>query len=283
MAKTFPWRTEDGEERVAHAWRAKHSKGVVACVHGLSGSGEQFAPLPERTPGFSFYALDLRGQGNDPVKSRRGMALDVDWQMRDIGAFLSALAQEHPGEPLYLMGESMGALLAGLYAARYGVGGEASISGVVLSVPVVALAREVPNSVRWMLRMLGKAFPKARLSPSLFVKGKAITPPITRDREYQDSLREKPHHISNFSLGFLVELGDMIDDSWTVASQLQVPTLVLAAGQDCYVRVDQIRSWFDEIAASDKTLNVYPDAYHLLWHDWDRDNVVSDLGKWLNR
>ena len=283
MAKTFPWRTEDGEERVAHAWRAKHSKGVVACVHGLSGSGEQFAPLPERTPGFSFYALDLRGQGNDPVKSRRGMALDVGWQMRDIGDFLSALAQEHPGEPLYLMGESMGALLAGLYAARYGVGGEASISGVVLSVPVVALAREVPNSVRWMLRMLGKAFPKARLSPSLFVKGKAITPPITRDREYQDSLREKPHHISNFSLGFLVELGDMIDDSWTVASQLQVPTLVLAAGQDCYVRVDQIRSWFDEIAASDKTLNVYPDAYHLLWHDWDRDNVVSDLGKWLNR
>ena len=283
MAKTFPWRTEDGEERVAHAWRAKHSKGVVACVHGLSGSGEQFAPLPERTPGFSFYALDLRGQGNDPVKSRRGMALDVGWQMRDIGDFLSALAQEHPGEPLYLMGESMGALLAGLYASRYGVGGEASISGVVLSVPVVALAREVPNSVRWMLRMLGKAFPKARLSPSLFVKGKAITPPITRDREYQDSLREKPHHISNFSLGFLVELGDMIDDSWTVASQLQVPTLVLAAGQDCYVRVDQIRSWFDEIAASDKTLNVYPDAYHLLWHDWDRDKVVSDLGKWLNR
>ena len=283
MAKTFPWRTEDGEELVAHAWRAKHSKGVVACVHGLSGSGEQFAPLPERTPGFSFYALDLRGQGNDPVKSRRGMELDVDWQMRDIGAFLSALAQEHPREPMYLMGESMGALLAGLYAARYGVGGEASISGVVLSVPVVALAREVPNSVRWMLRMLGKAFPKARLSPSLFVKGKAITPPITRDREYQDSLREKPHHISNFSLGFLVELGDMIDDSWTVASQLQVPTLVLAAGQDCYVRVDQIRSWFDEIAASDKTLNVYPDAYHLLWHDWDRDKVVSDLGKWLNR
>ena len=115
------------------------------------------------------------------------------------------------------------------------------------------------------------------------MNGKSIAPPITRDREYQDSLREKPHHISNFSLGFLVELGEMIDDSQAVARQLEVPTLVLAAGQDCYVRVDQVRSWFGEIAASDKTLHVYPDAYHLLWHDWDRDNVVSDLGKWLNR
>lgn len=282
-ATIFPWRTEDGEERDAHAWQAKHSKGVVACVHGLSGSGEQFAPLPERLTEFSFYALDLRGQGSDPVKSRRGMSLDVAWQMKDIGAFLNALAQYHPGEPIYLMGESMGALLAGMYAGRHGVAGVVPISGVVLSVPVVALAREVPKSVRWILRRLGKIFPKARLSPSLFVKGKAITPPITRDREYQDSLREKPHHISNFSLGFLVELGDMIDHSRAVARKLEVPTLVLAAGQDCYVRIDQISSWFGEIATSDKTLNVYPDAYHLLWHDWDRENVVSDLGNWLNR
>ncbi len=279
MAMRFPWLTEDGEERQAHAWPAENPRGVVACVHGLSGSGEQFAPLPERLREFSFYALDLRGQGSDPVEARRGLALDLEWQMRDLGAFLKALGKAHAGEPLYLMGESMGALLSASYAARGGGG----LAGLILSVPVVGLAREVPAQLRWVLRVMGRTFPKWRLSPSRFVNGKSIAPPITRDREYQDSLREKPHHISNFSLGFLVELGEMIDDSQAVARQLEVPTLVLAAGQDCYVRVDQVRSWFGEIAASDKTLHVYPDAYHLLWHDWDRDNVVSDLGKWLNR
>lgn len=283
MAMSFPWRTMDGEDRIAHAWRAGESRGVVACVHGLSGSGEQFAPLPERMPGFSFYALDLRGQGSDPVPRRRGMALDLEWQMLDLGAFLGAVEREHPGEPLYLMGESMGSLLAASYAAREGARGKVALAGVVLSVPVVALAREVPGPVRWILRMLGRVFPKARLSPSRFVNGKAVAPPITRDRVYQDSLREKPHHITNFTLGFLVELGELIDASREVARRLELPTLVLAAGQDCFVRVDQIEEWFREIASADKTLRVYPEAYHLLWHDWDRESVVTDLGRWLRR
>lgn len=282
-AMSFRWCTEDGEDRVAHVWRAGESRGVVACVHGLSGSGEQFAPLPERVPGISFYALDLRGQGSDPVAERRGAALDLEWQMHDLGAFLRAVAREHPGEPLFLLGESMGSLLAAAYAAREGVSSDVALAGVVLSVPVVALAREIPGPMRWMLRMLGRAFPKARLSPSRFVNGKSVAPPITRDRAYQDSLREKPHHITNFTLGFLVELGDLIDSSREVARRLELPTLVLAAGQDCFVRVDQIEEWFLEIASGDKTLLVYPESYHLLWHDWDRERVVEDLGQWLRR
>jgi alpha-beta hydrolase superfamily lysophospholipase len=279
MAMRFPWRTEDGEERQAHAWPAENSRGVVACVHGLSGSGEQFAPLPERLGEFSFYALDLRGQGSDPLEVRRGLALDLEWQMRDVGAFLKAVGAAHSGEPLYLMGESMGSLLSASYAARAGGG----IEGLILSVPVVGLAREVPAPVRWVLRVLGKTFPKWRLSPSRFVNGKSIAPPITRDRVYQDSLREKPHHISNFSLGFLAELGELIDGSHEVAGRLELPVLVLAAGQDCFVRVDQVEEWFQGVASRDKTLRVYPEAYHLLWHDWDREKVVADLGGWLRR
>lgn len=275
----FPWRTEDGEERHAHGWPAERSRGVVACVHGLSGSGEQFAPLPERLGEFSFYALDLRGQGSDPVEARRGLALDLEWQMRDLGAFLKAVGGVHPGEPLYLMGESMGSLLSASYAVR----GHGLLAGLILSVPVVGLAREVPRPLRWLLRVMGRLFPKLRLPPSRFVNGTSIAPPITRDREYQDSLREKPHHISNFSLGFLVELGDLIDASHQVAKRLELPVLVLAAGQDCFVRVDQVEGWFQKVASENKTLRVYPEAYHLLWHDWDREQVVADLGEWLNQ
>jgi alpha-beta hydrolase superfamily lysophospholipase len=213
------------------------------------------------------------------LEVRRGLALDLEWQMRDVGAFLKAVGAAHSGEPLYLMGESMGSLLSASYAARAGGG----IEGLILSVPVVGLAREVPAPVRWVLRVLGKTFPKWRLSPSRFVNGKSIAPPITRDRVYQDSLREKPHHISNFSLGFLAELGELIDGSNEVAGRLELPVLVLAAGQDCFVRVDQVEEWFQGVASRDKTLRVYPEAYHLLWHDWDREKVVADLGGWLRR
>ena len=280
---SFFWRTVDGEDRVAHAWTVEDPRGVVACVHGLSGSGEQFAPLPEQLPGFSFYALDLRGQGSDPVESRKGLALDLEWQMRDLEAFLQALRRSHPHKPLYLMGESMGSLLAAAFAS--GESGaridHLNVAGLVLSVPVVALARDVPSPVRWMLKLLGRTFPKTRLSPTRFVNGKTVAPPITRNKEYQDALRERPHHISNFSLGFLVELGELIDSSQAIATRIELPTLVLAAGQDCFVRVEQVEMWFHHLASNNKSLRVYPDAYHLLWHDWDRDQVVADIQHWL--
>jgi acylglycerol lipase len=280
---SFLWFTEDGEKRCANTWRAEGAIGVVACVHGMGGAGEQFAPLPEMVKGFSFYALDLRGQGRDPVVSRRGLALNVEWQMRDIAAFLKAVRQAHPDEPLYLMGESMGSLLVASYAAGGDRGAELGLSGVILSAPVVALIRAVPKPVRLILRTLGKMFPNYRLSPNRFVNGNTTAPPITRDRAYQDSLKEKTHYISNFSLGFLVELGALIDGSKAIAKKIKLPTLVLAAGQDCYVRIDQVESWFHQITSENKTLRVYPDAYHLLWHDWDKNLVGEDISKWLSQ
>ena len=281
MAMRFPWRTHDGENRESHAWPVENPQAVVACIHGLSGSGEQFHPLPARLGRHSFYALDLRGQGSDPVVARRGMTLDLETQLRDIGEFLAALRRDHEGKPLFLMGESMGSLLAASYAAQESLPPEGEIDGVILSVPVVGLRREIPRFVKKTLAFLARHFPQARLSPSRFVNGKTTAPPLTRDTDYQESLRKKPHQLRGFSLGFLAELGELIDNSHTHAARLRHPTLVLSAGNDCFVKPEQIAAWFEKIPSPDKTHQLYPEAYHLLWHDWDRELVMKDIGDWL--
>jgi alpha-beta hydrolase superfamily lysophospholipase len=251
----------------------------------MNGSGEQFQPLPGRIPGYAFHALDLRGQGSDHMAVRRGAALDFEQQMLDIAAFITALRKLHEGRPVFLMGESMGSLLAAGFVgwSRKNADTCHAVDGVILSVPVVGLRRAVPGFVRWILRCAAGIAPRAKLTPSRFVNGKRIAPPLTRDRAYQDSLSEKPHHISGFSLRFLVELGDLIEDSASLAEGIHDPTLVLAAGQDCFVKPDQIESWFEKIPARDKSLRHYPEAYHLLWHDWDRELVVSDIRAWLDQ
>lgn len=278
---SFHWRTHDGEDREAHAWPSESSRAVVACVHGLSGSGEQFQPLPERLLGFSFYALDLRGQGRDPVPERRGMALDVETQLLDIESFVSTLREHHGDTPVFLLGESMGSLLSAAYAGR-ARSGSARIDGVILSVPVVGLRREIPAFAKRALAAIARLFPRAKLPPSRFVNGKAFAPPLTRDTAYQEALREKPHHIRDYSLRFLTELGALIDDSHSLAERLDHSVMVLAAGRDCFVRPEQIEGWFHRIPSTDKTLRHYPEAYHLLWHDWDRDAVADDLRSWID-
>ena len=281
----FSWTTHDNEPRSAHSWPHGECRAVVACIHGMNGSGEQFHPLPARIPGYAFHALDLRGQGSDHISTRRGAALEFETQMLDIAAFISALRKSYAGLPIFLLGESMGSLLAAGFAGWSSRSGDPrhAVDGVILSVPVVGLQRPVPGFLRWILRRVAKIAPRTRLTPSRFVNGKSIGPPLTRDRAYQDALSEKPHHIKGFSLRFLVELDAIIHDSASLAKGINAPTLVLAAGKDCFVKSAQIESWFEKIPAVDKSLLHYPDAYHLLWHDWDRDLVVSDVAAWLEK
>jgi acylglycerol lipase len=276
------WKTLDGEHRIAHAWKKKDSKAAVACIHGMGGSGEEFHPLPNKIDDCSFYALELRGQGCDPVKSRRGVVLDLESQINDIGAFLKAIRMEHPAEPVFLMGESMGALLSAAYMARAAREDMGTVpNGLILSVPVVGLARPVPSIVRVLLRLVGTMAPKVRFSAGRFVSKKSQAPQITRDQAYHDALRKKPHHIEDFSLGFLMELSNLIDASESFAPCWDVPTLVLSAGCDCFVQPTQISTWFEKIPAPDKKLYIYPEAYHLLWHDWDKEAVLRDIHAWL--
>ena len=42
-----------------------------------------------------------------------------------------------------------------------------------------------------------------------------------------------------------------------------------------------LSSHFRISEAQDKKLHIYPEAYHLLWHDWDKETVLSDIHAWL--
>lgn len=281
----FSWTDSSGETRAAHSWAPVDPRAVVACVHGLSGSGSNFSPLAGAIPEVAFHALDLRGQGSDPVEARRGAVLDMKRQRADVRCFVQALKKAHPGKPVFLLGESMGALISAHCAARLdsGVSSEDLVHGVILSVPVVTLRRPVPGPVRVVLRCLGAVVPGLRLPPSRFVNGKSTAPALTRDRAYQDSLARTPHHVKSFTVGFLNELGQVMDSSADAARSLWKRTLVLSAGRDCFVAPEQIAGWFAHIPAVDKTLREYPEAYHLLWHDWDKEQVLEDVRDWILR
>ncbi len=264
---------------MALAWEVPAPRAVVIGVHGLSGAAEQFSPLGHALPRVSLYAVELRGQGNDSNPARRGAILDVPSQLRALDLFIEVVRRKVPGVPIFLLGESMGALLVAAHAAERP---DSPVAGVIHSVPVVALKTEVPRLVRDGVRWIGRVAPQLRCPPSIFVNGRRFSPPLTRDRAYQDSLRERPHHLRVFTFRFLSELGDLIAASPDTGGRHRKPCLTLAAGKDCFVRAEQIQSWHDTLAAADKTLFVYPDAYHLLWHNWECDRVIADLRAWID-
>lgn len=280
---TFSWQAADGTVFSGEQWTpAGAPRGRLICVHGLGGAATDFIPLAQAAAarGFSTFALNLRGQGCDPEESRRGRFLDPDVLTRDLAAFVASLPASTV--PVFLCGESVGALLV---AASLGRQSSASpIRGAIFSVPVVDLKKPTPKAVRWTLQVAAGLFPTLRLDPSRFVSrkpGRKSRLRVTRDEAYEEILRSAPHRIPAFSVAVLHAFGKFMDDRKNLAAGVTIPTLVLAAGQDAYIRPDQVRAWFDLLPNPDKEYREYPEAFHLLWNDLDHEAVLADIFAWL--
>lgn len=123
---------------------------LCVLVHGLGGSTVNWESLvPRLLDRFHCVALDLAGFGLTDPGPRRGTVED---NTALLDAFVAAVACDHPGLPVLLVGNSMG----GLICARYAVSSTGpqdagsgptrpAISGVVLLDPTVPPAHLLPG------------------------------------------------------------------------------------------------------------------------------------------
>ena len=255
-------------------------RAVIVAVHGLSGAASDFRPLGAYAAahGVITYAYELRGQGNDPVSARRGDIKDPRLWLADLADFTRLVQHRHPGLPLYYYGESMGSLIVLHATALPSI--QDSIDGLILASPVV----RIKNSLSWWQTLLFRI--SIRLAPSYRVSfARQNTPPprITRDDAYQQWLQQAPHTITRFSLRLLGHIGRLMQQSDDVAAQLTLPVLVLYAGQDVLVTPEAVEQFYRLIASADKEKHLFPESYHLLLHDYDKDQVLDAIGAWLHQ
>lgn len=246
---------------------------------GMSCCTDDFAPLGEALAarGIASAAWNLRGQGFDPVIARRGNWLDVEGQLADLEAFANLWAGD--GLPLFLWGDSMGALLVLQAAVRKPW--RDRLSGVQLFVPVAGLAQKNPPWVKGLLRGISRHLPGLRLSASWFVHGRPSTPKLTRIPERQHYVETSPCQLGPVTFGFLASMGDLIEAAMPAAEQLEIPVALFSAGHDAFIKPDQTRGFFEHIHSRDRTHFHYDDSYHQLLFDLDAARVLADATDWI--
>jgi alpha-beta hydrolase superfamily lysophospholipase len=272
------WIAPDGSRLGSRKWQpAQPIRARVIGLHGLSCRVEDFTPLGEclSERGIAVEAWNLRGQGLDPQVDRRGNWLDVEGMLADLAAF----AGEPTETPLFLCGDSMGALLAIQAAVREPWRNR--LAGLLLFVPVVGLAQNNPAWVKALLRKLAGIFPRLRMNSSWFVQGSPAMPQLTRIAERQREVESAPHRLGPTTLGFLVRMGDLIEAALPAAAQIETPVAIFSAGHDVFVTAAQQREFFERIAARQKALFEYPEGYHQLLFDLDAEQVLADVAGWI--
>jgi acylglycerol lipase len=287
MLHAEEWVSYDGKTMPCKVWPVPVGvtpRGVVITVHGLSGAKSDFWYLGEQLPprGYTVYAYDLRGQGNDPIVAERGdISKASAWQW-DLATFHALVKRRHPKTPVFWYGESLGSLIA-LHTAADLLGNRSDPAGIILASPVAGLRVALSGFKRFLLETAAKLSPRSRYSLGELAGVDESKIQVTSNSTLGGQMAITPHHVSSFSLRLLSTIGGMLDANFESAHRLKMPVLFVASPNDVLSSADQVQALFAEIRSPDKKLLWYTRSYHLLLHDVQREEVVHDVTHWLDR
>ena len=279
------WTAPDGSTFPYSHWPADGAapRAVLVAVHGLSGAALDYEPLGSRIAplGFMTYAPELRGQGNDPLPARRGDLDRIETWFTDLRAFIARARAQHPGLPFFLYGESMGAAILTRYLAQASAAEQPS--GLILASPVVALKEHPPWWINLIFRALLLVAPRFRIDVRKFAKKDEAPKLVTRDEAHRDWFRTAPHKLEVFTVRFFKCLQGLIAGCDDAAVHLRMPVLIVYAQHDIFIPPTLIEQFFERLGSPDKERTLYPESYHLLLHDHDREQVLERVTTWLEK
>ena len=265
--------TPDGLRLFQRRWQpAGEPRAEVLLVHGFAEHSGRHAPVAETLArhGYAVTAADLRGHGKS--EGPRCMVRRFHEYVDDLDAQFDRAVRQSPSKPLFVLGHSLGGLLAVSWCIRR----QPDLRGLVLSGPALQVRQDL---FPWLRRLAGLGsllFPRLRL---LRMGGRNIS----RDPAIIAQFRDDP---LVFHGRFPVRSGAEIlrAGNWTQArfEQVRTPLLILHGGADRVAAVEASRDLFQRAEAADKTLHVYPELYHEVLNEPEKEQVRGDLIRWLD-
>jgi alpha-beta hydrolase superfamily lysophospholipase len=247
------------------------TRAVVLLVHGLGEHSSRYEHVANHLTrrGFAVYAFDHYGHGKSD--GHAGFVERFSVYLDGVAAMLEKTQKEHPQQPLFLLGHSMG----GLIAATFLLDHQAAFKAAVLSGPAIKSDQAPPALVIALIRLLSVIVPTLPLI-QLDASG------VSRDQDVVNEYMNDPlvHH-GKLSARLLAEMSAAMNDILRRADEIKVPIMLLHGEADQLTSPSGSAELFEAIGSTDKTLKTYPGLYHEIFNEPEQDEVLSDMSRWL--
>jgi alpha-beta hydrolase superfamily lysophospholipase len=303
VSTEFSHSASDGKAIFVRAWRPSGSvKALLVVAHGMAEHSGRYERLAEAMTGsgWAVFAPDHRGHGRSAGEGELGWMGERDGFARiraDLHEVAQGAAAEYPGLPVFLLGHSMGSLLAEAYIAAYGL----ELSGCALTGVISPPSPMAMASAR-LIAALGSAFkgqkaPAASLHKMSFeASNKDFQPARTPVDWLSRDAEEVDRYIADPRCGFVCSFGfyrDFISGFSSVyrggAGFSGLPKslpLFIAAGAEDPVGgaagfVSILADKYKTAGLQDIETRLYPGARHEILNETNRAEVIADVKLWL--
>lgn len=253
-------------------WFPDHdSRAAILLVHGLGEHSSRYEHVADHLTqrGFSVHALDHYGHGKSD--GLPGYVERFSVYLDGLAALLEKVRDEQPQVPLFLLGHSMGGLIAAAFLLEH----QAAFQACVLSGPAIKSDQAPPAIVIALIRLLAVLVPTLPLI-QLDASG------VSRDQRVVDLYVNDPlvHH-GRLTARLISEMSGAMQDTLARASEVSLPILFMHGEADVLTSPSGSVEMCDKVGSKDKTLKTYPGLYHEIFNEPEKETVLADMSNWL--
>lgn len=243
-------------------WRASPARAVAVLAHGYAEHSGRYEHVGRALvgAGLATFALDHHGHGQS--EGERANIRSVADAVADLDAFVDLATSEVPGVPVFLVGHSMGGLIAVAYAEVH----ESRLAGLAVSGPALVL-----NPAFEAMEAMDE-IPDLPLGPLV-----SRDPLVVADYE-SDPL----NYHGPFPRDMIRAFAEIkaVRDSFSL---ITIPVLAMHGEADALVAPQASEDLAAGVSSEDVTLRIWPGLYHEIWNEPEKEETVGALVEWITR
>ncbi len=248
------------------------TKMQLVIIHGFAEHKRCYYGVAEELgkKGIAVHLLDLPGHGLSD--GPRGHIDDFQDYLDDVHLFFHSYPHFLKTKPVFLLGHSLGGLIATQYCLQH----KPKIKGLILSSPLTGFC----SVTSVLTTLLAKYI--ARKNPAYLIPKPSGVTSLSRDPIKWEQYRNDPYRLRTISPHLFLSMGHQFRQLQSRASELNLPLLVFYTAKDQVVSVAAIVRFFANVSSRDKTSVVFTEAMHELFQEVEKKEVQEKMWVWMN-
>jgi acylglycerol lipase len=248
-------------------------KAIIMLAHGLGEHISRYKNVIDNLVplGFAVYGMDHEGHGKSGGKRLYVNKFQV--YIDDFKTYFDTVAKNNPGMKIFLLGHSMGGLIATIYTIQH----QKDLTGLIVSAPLLKPGESITPATIQMARILSALIPKMgvqALDSTYLSCNKGVVEAYDKD-----PLVCRGKITARLGSELFVAMADAEKGMKTIT----LPLLIMQGSDDKLVSHEGARVLYEKASSADKNIKIYDGFYHEIFNEDDRAKVFADLDAWLDK